>query len=112
MKNNSFEELSRAYWRLKFRSIAIFFLALILWLIVYGGTLSLIVRWMDHRFPKWLSVPLGLGFLLGGLAFGMTALYLCKRNRVIRCPHCNEPVGEIQGGEPNPMCERCGKSVT
>lgn len=110
MKYRSLEEISRAYWRVKLRSIGVFFLALLFWCGFYGGTLYLIVRWV-HPLSQSIALPLGLGFLLGGFTFGVTVLYRFNRPRLVRCPHCSEQVSEIEGGGPNPICQRCGKSI-
>jgi hypothetical protein len=90
--------------------MGVFFLALVFWCVLYGGTLYLIVR-RTHPFSSGMALPLGLGFMVGGFVFAMVVLYRYNRTRLLRCPYCDEPVHEIDGGDPDPICPRCGKSV-
>jgi ABC-type Fe3+ transport system permease subunit len=111
MKYKSLKELSRAYWRVKWRSIGISFLAMLFWVVLYGAILWLIVVRTHHLLPRSLSLPLGLMFVVGGFSFMVTVLYRYNQARLIRCPHCNAPVTELQDGCPNPICQRCDKSI-
>jgi hypothetical protein len=111
MKYNSLKDISRAYWRVKLRSIGISIPAMSAWVVLYGGILWLIVVRTHRLLPRSLSLSLGLGFVVGGFTFMVTGLYWYNRARLVRCPHCNAPITELQDGGPNPICHRCGKSI-
>ena len=103
--------LSRAYERAKSWSMLLFAAFLILWCILYGGTIALAFRVL-HLFPmsNTATIPISIGFLVGGMAFAMTLTILFNRKRIVHCPHCNGYVSEI-GSSPDPVCGKCGKSV-
>jgi hypothetical protein len=113
MKYRTVEELNRAYWRVKLRSMGVALCSLLLWAALYLGIPAAVVhfRGPGHELPRSIMLPFGLGWLFGGFAFMVTSIYLYGRRRLVRCPHCNKPAHEIRGGDPDPVCQECGKSM-